>query len=168
VRAVVRTDIGYDSNNLFMAAYDWRLSFKGLQQRDQYFTKLKHMVELAYDTNNHRKVVILTHSMGSNVLLYFLNWVQADPATNGGDGGAHSRHLTHARNSFNAPADVVQAASQASGWISTSSRGSTSPAPCWACPRRWLPSPAVRCATPRSSEVIIILILILIIYSFII
>jgi hypothetical protein len=97
VRAVVRTDIGYDSNNLFMAAYDWRLSFKGLQQRDQYFTKLKHMVELAYDTNNHRKVVILTHSMGSNVLLYFLNWVQADPATNGGDGGAHSRHRTHPR-----------------------------------------------------------------------
>ncbi|ELR23917.1 Lecithin:cholesterol acyltransferase [Acanthamoeba castellanii str. Neff] len=83
-------DIGYDSNNLFMAAYDWRLSFKGLQQRDQYFTKLKHMVELAYDTNNHRKVVILTHSMGSNVLLYFLNWVQADPATNGGDGGGES------------------------------------------------------------------------------
>lgn len=64
-----------------MAAYDWRLSFKGLQQRDQFFTKLKFMIELAYESSNHRKVVILTHSMGSNLMIYFLNWVQADTAS---------------------------------------------------------------------------------------
>src|SRR4051794_23884983 len=47
-------DIGYDSNNLFMASYDWRLSFKGLEQRDKYFTKLKNMIELAHTSNDKR------------------------------------------------------------------------------------------------------------------
>ncbi len=71
-----------------MASYDWRLSFRHLQQRDQYFTRLKNMIELAYSSSNNRKVVVITHSMGSNVFYYFMNWVQADPATTiGGEGG---------------------------------------------------------------------------------
>lgn len=64
--------VGYDSNNMFMAAYDWRLSFRDSQRRDFYLTKLKTTIELARLSNRGRKVVLLAHSMGSTKLLYFL------------------------------------------------------------------------------------------------
>ena len=37
--------VNYDTNNLYMAAYDWRLSFYNLEERDGYFSRLKLMVE---------------------------------------------------------------------------------------------------------------------------
>lgn len=71
-------DIGYDSNNLFMAAYDWRLAPKLLQERDRYFTKLKHTLEMAVEASNGRKAVLVTHSYGSQVIYYFLKWVESE------------------------------------------------------------------------------------------
>lgn len=75
--------IGYDPTNSFTAAYDWRLSFRNLEVRDQYFTKLKSYIEAGVSFQN-RKVVLTSHSMGSQVLLYFFHWVESDK---GGQGG---------------------------------------------------------------------------------
>ena len=37
--------IGYDPNNLILAAYDWRLSFWNLEERDGYFSRMKTSIE---------------------------------------------------------------------------------------------------------------------------
>ncbi|KAF2972049.1 hypothetical protein GQX73_g1546 [Xylaria multiplex] len=62
--------LGYDPTNAFTAAYDWRLSYENLEVRDQYFT---------------RKVVLASHSMGSQVTFYFFHWVASKLGGNGGD-----------------------------------------------------------------------------------
>jgi phospholipid:diacylglycerol acyltransferase len=77
--------IGYDPANAFTAAYDWRLSYSNLEVRDQYFTRLKAYIELASRVAN-KKVVIVSHSMGSQVLYYFFKWVEAEGHGNGGPG----------------------------------------------------------------------------------
>lgn len=37
--------IGYDTTNLHLASYDWRLSYWNLEERDGYFSRLKSSVE---------------------------------------------------------------------------------------------------------------------------
>lgn len=37
--------VNYDTNNLYLAPYDWRLSFYNLEERDGYFSKLKSVIE---------------------------------------------------------------------------------------------------------------------------
>ena len=37
--------MNYDTNNLHLAPYDWRLSYWNLEERDGYFTKLKMTIE---------------------------------------------------------------------------------------------------------------------------
>ena len=69
--------------NAFTAAYDWRLSCKNLEYRDQYFTRLKAYIEIALETSGE-KVVLVSHSMGSQVLFYFLHWVEAEGYGGGG------------------------------------------------------------------------------------
>ena len=69
--------------NAFTAAYDWRLAYDKLEKRDQYFTRLKSYIELAVRSSN-KKVVLISHSMGSQVVYYFLTWVEADGHGNGG------------------------------------------------------------------------------------
>lgn len=70
--------IGYDPDNSYTAAYDWRLTYKNLEVRDSYFTRLKTYVEMAHKTSG-KKAVLVSHSMGSQVLFYFFHWVaQAD------------------------------------------------------------------------------------------
>jgi len=59
-------DIGYDTNSMWLAAYDWRLRFKHLQLRDFYFTKLKMTIEVAKSSNGNQRAVIVNHSMGGN------------------------------------------------------------------------------------------------------
>ncbi|KAG9233065.1 Lecithin:cholesterol acyltransferase-domain-containing protein [Amylocarpus encephaloides] len=76
--------IGYDPTNSFTAAYDWRLSYANLEVRDQYFTRLKMYVEMAYKVSD-KKVVLISHSMGSQVLFYFFHWVAAADGGGGGD-----------------------------------------------------------------------------------
>ena len=75
--------IGYDPTNAFTAAYDWRLTYMNLEIRDQYFTRLKNHIELAQKVNG-LKPVLLSHSMGSQVLYYFFHWVEAKGYGNGG------------------------------------------------------------------------------------
>lgn len=67
--------IGYDPTNAFTASYDWRLSYGNLEYRDQYFTRLKSYIEVAHMTSG-KKAVLVSHSMGSQVLFYFMKWVE--------------------------------------------------------------------------------------------
>ncbi|KAK0551283.1 phospholipid:diacylglycerol acyltransferase [Tilletia horrida] len=69
--------IGYDSNNLWLAAYDWRLSMANLEIRDHFFTRLKQKMEQNLFLHN-KKTVLVSHSMGSTVFLYFMKWVEAE------------------------------------------------------------------------------------------
>lgn len=75
--------IGYDPTNAFTAAYDWRMSYQNYEKRDQYFTRLKHHIELGKKISG-KKVVLLSHSMGGQVLFYFFRWAEAKGY---GDGG---------------------------------------------------------------------------------
>lgn len=75
--------IGYDPTNAYTASYDWRMSYLNYEIRDQYFTRLKHHIELANKIQG-LKVVLLSHSMGSQVLYYFFHWVEAEGYGNGG------------------------------------------------------------------------------------
>ncbi|KAF2795455.1 LACT-domain-containing protein [Melanomma pulvis-pyrius CBS 109.77] len=76
--------IGYDPTNAFTAAYDWRMSYMNYEKRDQYFTRLKAHIEVAVGVSD-KKVVLLSHSMGSQVLYYFFHWVEAEGYGNGGN-----------------------------------------------------------------------------------
>ncbi|AOA62882.1 Acyltransferase [Komagataella phaffii CBS 7435] len=75
--------IGYNPNNMVSAAYDWRLAFLDLELRDAYFSKLKGFVELQKHQSG-KKSVLVGHSMGSQVIYYFMKWVEADGYGNGG------------------------------------------------------------------------------------
>ncbi|CAH9072767.1 unnamed protein product [Cuscuta europaea] len=78
--------IGYEQKNMYMAAYDWRLSFQNTEVRDQSLSRLKSIIELMYATNGNRKVVVVPHSMGSLYFLHFLKWVESPPPMGGGGG----------------------------------------------------------------------------------
>jgi phospholipid:diacylglycerol acyltransferase len=75
--------IGYDPSNAFTAAFDWRMTYMNYEVRDQYFTRLKSHIEVANHVSN-KKAVLLSHSMGSQVLYYFFHWVEAEGYGNGG------------------------------------------------------------------------------------
>ncbi|KPM40176.1 Phospholipid:diacylglycerol acyltransferase [Neonectria ditissima] len=75
--------IGYDPTNSFTAAYDWRLSYSNLEIRDQYFSRLKSYIETGVSTSG-KKAVLASHSMGSQVLYYFFQWVESDQGGRGG------------------------------------------------------------------------------------
>ncbi|KAI8884271.1 LACT-domain-containing protein [Backusella circina FSU 941] len=83
--------LGYDNNNMYLASYDWRLSFSNLEVRDQYFSKLQAILETSLKTKGVPAVVV-THSMGSCMFPYFLKWVESDQ---GGKGGSKwtERHV---------------------------------------------------------------------------
>lgn len=76
--------LGYDPINSYTAAYDWRLSYPSLEKRDHYFTRLKLHIEMAVRVQN-RKVVLTSHSMGSQVVFYFFHWVASPLGGGGGD-----------------------------------------------------------------------------------
>eukprot|EP01111_Echinosteliopsis_oligospora_P011878 TRINITY_DN4016_c0_g1_i1.p1 TRINITY_DN4016_c0_g1~~TRINITY_DN4016_c0_g1_i1.p1 ORF type:complete len:637 (+),score=152.92 TRINITY_DN4016_c0_g1_i1:86-1996(+) len=67
--------LGYDESNMFMASYDWRMPLRHLQSRDSFYTRLKANIEIMSNTNNE-KVALISHSMGSNVVLYFFRWIE--------------------------------------------------------------------------------------------
>ncbi|KAK6909810.1 hypothetical protein I203_103832 [Kwoniella mangroviensis CBS 8507] len=69
--------LGYDTNSMDMAAYDWRLAYYNLETRDAYFTRLKGRIE-TMRRHNGQKVVLCSHS---------LKWVESDPKENGFGGG---------------------------------------------------------------------------------
>ncbi|KAG1794325.1 Lecithin:cholesterol acyltransferase-domain-containing protein [Suillus plorans] len=77
--------VNYDTNNLHLAPYDWRLSMWNLEERDGYFSKLKATIE-GFKKRQGKKTIIAAHSMGSTVMLYFFKWVESPEH---GGGGSH-------------------------------------------------------------------------------
>nr|XP_010917136.1 phospholipid:diacylglycerol acyltransferase 1 [Elaeis guineensis] len=86
--------IGYEEKTMYMAAYDWRLSFQNTEVRDQTLSRIKVNIELMVSTNGGKKVVVIPHSMGVLYFLHFMKWVEA-PAPMGGGGGPNwcARHI---------------------------------------------------------------------------
>ncbi|XP_012449754.1 phospholipid:diacylglycerol acyltransferase 1 isoform X1 [Gossypium raimondii] len=78
--------IGYEEKTMYMAAYDWRLSFQNTEVRDQTLSRIKSNIELMVATNGGKKVVVIPHSMGVLYFLHFMKWVEAPPPTGGGGG----------------------------------------------------------------------------------
>ncbi|CAK7893036.1 phospholipid:diacylglycerol acyltransferase [[Candida] anglica] len=68
--------IGYGPNNMVSASYDWRLAYLDLQKRDGYFTKLKQSIEMMKELNG-QQTILVGHSMGSQVMFYFMKWAEA-------------------------------------------------------------------------------------------
>ncbi|GAB4853748.1 Phospholipid:diacylglycerol acyltransferase 1 [Ancistrocladus abbreviatus] len=79
--------IGYEEKTMYMAAYDWRISFQNTEVRDQTLSRIKSNIELMVATNGGNKVVVVPHSMGVLYFLHFMKWVEA-PAPMGGGGGS--------------------------------------------------------------------------------
>lgn len=75
--------INYDYNDLSLQAYDWRLSYYNLQVRDAYFSRIKGVIEHSLAVNG-KKTVLVSHSMGGSVTLWFLKWVEAKGHGGGG------------------------------------------------------------------------------------
>lgn len=69
--------LGYDQNTMSLASYDWRLGYPDLERRDGYFSKLKAQIETNKKLTGE-KTSLLAHSMGSQVVFYFLKWVEAE------------------------------------------------------------------------------------------
>ncbi|KAI5301829.1 hypothetical protein KEM56_001312 [Ascosphaera pollenicola] len=67
--------IGYDPTNAFSAPYDWRLSYINLETRDHYFSQLKMRIEMIVKKTG-RKLILTSHSMGSQVVMFFFKWVE--------------------------------------------------------------------------------------------
>ncbi|KAE9453371.1 hypothetical protein C3L33_14717, partial [Rhododendron williamsianum] len=86
--------IGYEEKSMYMAAYDWRISFQNTEVRDQTLSRIKSNIELMVATNGGNKAVIIPHSMGALYFLHFMKWVEA-PAPMGGGGGPDwcARHI---------------------------------------------------------------------------
>ena len=81
-------DIGYDSNLLKSAAYDWRLSPDVLEARDGYFTQLKSTIESLKNIHGE-KVAIFSHSYGDRAFRHFMGWVESE------QGAAHPEWVEH-------------------------------------------------------------------------
>lgn len=77
--------IGYNPNNMISAAYDWRLAYIDLERRDGYFSKLKLQIE-AFKSLTGKKTTLIGHSMGSQVIFYFMKWVEAKGESYGNGG----------------------------------------------------------------------------------
>lgn len=68
--------VGYDPGTMMVASYDWRLAYQDLEIRDGYFSKLKLTMENGLESTG-KKTVLVSHSMGTQVIFYFMKWVEA-------------------------------------------------------------------------------------------
>ncbi|GMH23338.1 hypothetical protein Nepgr_025181 [Nepenthes gracilis] len=86
--------IGYEGKTMYMAAYDWRISFQNTEVRDLTLSRMKSNIELMVATNGGNKVIVIPHSMGALYFLHFMKWVEA-PSPMGGGGGSDwcSKHV---------------------------------------------------------------------------
>ncbi|KAI9122991.1 hypothetical protein K1719_005880 [Acacia pycnantha] len=78
--------LGYEEKNMYMASYDWRISFQNTEVRDQTLSRMKSNIELMVATNGGKKVVVVPHSMGVLYFLHFTKWVEALAPMGGGGG----------------------------------------------------------------------------------
>jgi len=63
--------IGYQTGvNLHAAPYDFR---RAANEQETYFKELKNLIQQTYETNGNTPVVMIAHSMGCPMSLYFLN-----------------------------------------------------------------------------------------------
>ncbi len=106
-------DLGYDANSIHMAAYDWRLGPWDLERRDRYCTNLKLSIELMYEVNGRQGAVIAVHSMGANLLQYFLHWVHSPLAYGIGESVPCSAGLVTHGTFQGKPCDALEVRS---GW----------------------------------------------------
>lgn len=83
--------IGYGPENMISAGYDWRLAYRDLERRDAYFTKLKLNIEATMHLTGEKSYLV-GHSMGLQVILFFMKWVEAEGHGNGGPTWCHD-HL---------------------------------------------------------------------------
>lgn len=67
--------VGYDINMIHLAAYDWRVSMYNLEKRDHFYSQVQAQIELNTKVYGE-KTVLVSHSMGSTVALYFLKWIE--------------------------------------------------------------------------------------------
>ncbi|KAJ8767823.1 hypothetical protein K2173_020763 [Erythroxylum novogranatense] len=83
--------IGYEGKNMYMAAYDWRLSF---QNTEGFYLSTTIGPTLMYRTNRNKKVVVVPHLMGGVYFLHFLKWVEtASPVGRGGGPSWCAKHI---------------------------------------------------------------------------
>ncbi|XP_050301721.1 phospholipase A2 group XV-like [Anthonomus grandis grandis] len=68
--ADILVSMGYTRNvNIRGAPYDFR---KGPNENQDYFVRLKKLIEETYEQNNQTSVMLIVHSMGGPMSLYFL------------------------------------------------------------------------------------------------
>ncbi|KAL3940275.1 MAG: hypothetical protein SGARI_001040, partial [Bacillariaceae sp.] len=105
-------DVGYDAGSMSMEAYDWRLAYPLLEERDGYFTHLKSRIE-AYHKSTGKKIVLTSHSMGALVVNYFFAWATESKRNGGGGGGKKwvDEHIHAYVNIAGANLGVVKASS---------------------------------------------------------
>ncbi|GAA5898770.1 hypothetical protein JCM5296_006713 [Sporobolomyces johnsonii] len=84
--------LNYDHDDLSLAAYDWRLAYYNLEVRDRYFSRLKAAIEFNLAVNE-KKTVLVSHSMGSSVMLWFFKWVESPDYGKGGSDWV-DRHIS--------------------------------------------------------------------------
>ncbi|GAA5934883.1 hypothetical protein JCM1841_002853 [Sporobolomyces salmonicolor] len=84
--------LNYDHDDLLLAAYDWRLAYYNLEVRDRYFSRLKAAIEFNLAINE-KKTVLVSHSMGSSVILWFFKWVESPHHGKGGSDWV-DRHIS--------------------------------------------------------------------------
>ncbi|CAL1711147.1 unnamed protein product [Somion occarium] len=84
--------VNYDTNNLHLAPYDWRLSYHNLEERDGYFSKLKTTIE-GFRNRDNRRVVLCAHSMGSSVMLLQMGRITASWSWRAQLGGVHQNNI---------------------------------------------------------------------------
>mmetsp|Transcript_63462 Transcript_63462/g.138216 ORF Transcript_63462/g.138216 Transcript_63462/m.138216 type:complete len:635 (+) Transcript_63462:82-1986(+) len=68
-------DVGYDDEEILMACHDWRLAYPNHEARDKRFSKLRRDIEGLLE-HTGEKAVVIAHSMGANLWIYFMNWVE--------------------------------------------------------------------------------------------
>ncbi|XVE77959.1 hypothetical protein DITRI_Ditri13aG0106000 [Diplodiscus trichospermus] len=72
-------EFGIEANSIIAVPYDWRLPPSLLEERDLYFHKLKLTFETALKLRGGPSVVF-AHSLGNNVVRYFLEWLKLEIA----------------------------------------------------------------------------------------
>ncbi|KAI9604761.1 hypothetical protein H4Q26_002730 [Puccinia striiformis f. sp. tritici PST-130] len=68
--------LGYDPLDMSLLSYDWRLAPLNLEVRDRYFSRMKMNIEHSKLIDG-KKTVLVSHSMGGSIVLFFLKWVEA-------------------------------------------------------------------------------------------
>ena len=80
---MLASELGYDGTSMFAAPFDWRLAPVQLETRDAYFSNLKRTFEVAVQ-RHRRPAIVIAHSMGTNLFMYFCDWLRVHDKPAGG------------------------------------------------------------------------------------